>query len=91
MMDGEGTPIGARRCVDLLRGFASRSDRERFNWSDVPSDWNLDGEFDYHECRTLGEVLAQCQGQVRFRCWLEPGAPVTECDGGGVGCVTRCG
>ncbi len=54
----EGTPVGPRRCIDLLRGITSTSSEERHVWAGVTDQWFGIGELDYREDVTIAWVLA---------------------------------
>lgn len=55
---GAGTPVGPRRCLDLLRGISATDEEERRNWADVAGLWSSGGELDPVEQLTLSWPLA---------------------------------
>ena len=52
-----GTPIGPKRCLDVVRGIASPLRDERDQWSGAVSFWDSAGEIDAHESRILSGLL----------------------------------
>lgn len=54
----EGTPVGARYCLDLLRGITTTSLEERRGWAGAAAWWFGDGQLDHREDVTLAWVLA---------------------------------
>lgn len=53
----KGRTIGPERCVLIVRGITSASDRERHSWGGTPGLWDSWGDLDDHETRTVAAVL----------------------------------
>lgn len=51
-------PIGAGRCLELVRGITSESAEERYSWASVTADWADDGKVDSQEAAAIAAVLA---------------------------------
>jgi hypothetical protein len=50
-------PVGATRCVRLVRGLTSRAEGERATWVGVAVEWVQAGELAAHEAATIAAVL----------------------------------
>lgn len=51
-------PIGAARCIELIRGITSESSEVRHSWASVAAEWADEGEVDIHEAAPIAAVLA---------------------------------